>query len=623
MSEFPEDQWQFGEFRLDARRKILRHGEATVYMPLKEIEVLCMLVRNRGELVTKGELLEGVWEDSFVGESNLSRHIYLLRNTLKTFGADDGLIENVPRRGYRFTGDVRAVEPDEIFVEKRTQTRTRIELPDENRRVRVSRRRVGAYVALALIFASATAFFGYQYFRSEEPAAIRSLLVLPFKIVGDGETSTYAGAGLADILTTRLSHIRNLQIRPASSAFDLEDRDPVTTGKKLEVDGVLEGSIYYLNERVRVTARLIRVSDASVVWTGEFEKLKKDELQLQNDLALQIVPALAVNLSAGERDALTKQYTLNADAYDLYVNGRYEWNKRSIPGMIEAQRLFRNAIATDPGFTLAYVGLADTLLTSQPYALEARMLINKALELDPDMAEAHASRGFYLMFYDWQWNEAESSFKRSLELNPNYTTAHHWYATLLAIKGDTEAAKSEMRKALELNPTSYNFLADLGQLYYFSGDYQEAEQYCLRALEIYPDFSLAHEYLHYIYLKTGHYDKAVAEITRADEINATFDHNTHGKEYETFDKSGDIFRQGGITGYLDLRYPGTPLESESFYLYAKKHAVVGENERALDLLEKSTEAHKFLTAFVKADPVFEGLRSEPRYQQILRKMGLS
>ncbi len=619
MKEVSTKQWQFGEFRLDAVRKVLRHREMVIDMPLKEIELLCMLVRSQGELVTKTELLDEIWEDSFVGESNLSRHIYLLRKTLKSAGADEGLIENVPRRGYRFAGDVTAIEPDEIFVEKHTRTRTLIELQDENDRPRAH---VAGYLAFALILTTAAVFFGYQYFRSDEPAAIRSLLVLPFKVAGDGETSPHAGAGLADILTTRLSHVRNVQVRPASSAFGVESQDPLTIGNRLQVDAVLEGSIYYFNERVRVTARLIRISDASVVWTGEFEKLKKDELQLQNDLALQIVPALAANLSGGERDALTKQYTLNADAQDLYLKGRYEWNKRSVPGMIEAQRLFRNAIASDPNFTLAYVGLADTLLTNEPAALEAHMLVNKALELDPDLAEAHASRGFYLMFFEWQWNEAEGSFKRSLELNPNYPTAHHWYATLLAIKGDTEAAKAEMRRALELNPLSYNFLADLGQLYYFSGEYREAEQYCLRALEIYPDFSLAHEYLHYVYLKTGEYDKAVLEITRADEINAAFEHND-GKGYAPFDKSGDIFRRGGINEYLTLRYPGTPLETESFYLYAKKHAFIGENERALDLLEKSTEARKFLSAFVKADPVFEQLRSEPRYHQILRKMGLT
>jgi DNA-binding winged helix-turn-helix (wHTH) protein/tetratricopeptide (TPR) repeat protein len=622
MKEVSTDQWQFGEFRLDTGRKVLRHREEVIDMPLKELEVLCMLVRNRGELVTKSELFDEIWEDSFVGESNLSRHIYLLRKTLKSFGAEDGLIENVPRRGYRFTGEAKVVEPDEIFVERRTQTRTRIEFQNEKTATRRHRSRIAAYVTAALIFGVAATFLGYQYLRPEKSAEIKSLVVLPFKVAGGEEAYPHAGAGLADILTTRLSSIRNIKIRPASSAAGLQDQDPITTGEKMQVDAVVDGTIYYFNERVRVTARLIRVADSSVVWAGEFEKLKKDEHQLQNDLALQIVPALAVNLSGGERDALTKQYTLNADAYDLYLRGRYEWNKRSIPGMIEAQRLFRNAIEADPEFSLAYVGLADTLLTHKPSRVEAEALVSKALELDPNLAEAHASRGFYLMFMEWQWQEAEAAFKRSLDLNPNYATAHHWYATLLAIKGETDAAKAEMHRALELNPISYNFLADLGQLYYFSGDYSTARKYCLEALEIYPDFMFAHEYLHYIYLKTGEFEKAIAEIERADEINNTLAHASSTRPAK-LTKTEVTFREADIGNYLESRYPGMPFEPHTYYLYAKKHAFLGEKEKALENLERSIETREFLGAFLRADPVFEPLHSEPRYQEILRKLGLT
>lgn len=280
--------------------------------------------------------------------------------------------------------------------------------------------------------------------------------------------------------------------------------------------------------------------------------------------------------------------------------------------MTAAEHLFRNAVAADPNFALAYVGLADTLLSSQPDEKEAAFAVNKALELDPNLAEAHASRGFHLMFLRWQWADAEKAFKRSLELNSNYATAHHWYATLLAIKGETEAAKSEMHKAIELNPTSHNFWADLGQLYYFSGDYAEAEKHCLKALDLYPDFMFAHQYLHYIYLKTGQFEKAVIEIERADAINGS----------APSPEADPVFREAGIRGYLDTRYPGTASDPEQFYLYAMKHAFVGETDKALDYLERSTDARMFLSAFVKADPVFESLRAETRFQKILSKMKL-
>ena len=426
---------------------------------------------------------------------------------------------------------------------------------------------------------------------------------------------------MADILTTRLSSIKDLKVRPVSAVAASEGEDAVSAGRRLQVDAVLEGAIYYVNDRVRVTARLVNVGDATVVWSGEFEKLKRDELQLQHDIAFQIVPLIAINLSPGEREALAKKYTENPDAYELYVRGRYEWNKRSTSAIIEAQRLFRNAVAADPGFALAYVGLADALLMNQPNAAEASVVIEKALELDPNLAEAHASRGFYLMFLQWRWQDAEASFKRSLKLNPNYPTAHHWYATLLAIKGETETAKAELRQALELNPLSYNFLADLGQLHYFSGEYAEAEKYCLEALEMEPNFTFAHEYLHYIYLKTGQHEKAVVEIAKADAINGAYAHDDSNAADRVATYT-EIFRKSGMNEILEYRCPETPLAPETFYLLATKYAFTGDSEKALDYLEKSTDARMFLSAFIKADPAFESLRSEPRYQQILLKMGL-
>lgn len=619
-SDIP-DVWQFGEFRLDVRRKVLWHRERSVPMPLKELEVLSMLVRCRGELVTKDELLTEIWEDSFVEESNLSRHIYLLRKTLKDLGAG-GLIENVPRRGYRFTGEVREVEARELVLEKSTSTRTLIEFQDETKPRPAYTRLIG-FASIAVVLIAASVFLAAQYIRSKQPVErIGSIAVLPFKTLGTDQNVSHAGAGLADILTTRLSNLKDVKIRSASAGTGLVDQDAVAAGKRLQVDAVLEGTIFYVGERVRVTARLIRISDASVVWSGEFDKPRRDELRFQNELAMQIVPVLALNLSSREQDALGRTYTENPDAYELYLRGRYEWNRRNTSGIIEAQRLFRNAVAADPGFALAYVGLADSLVMNQSQVAEAPVMIAKALELDPNLGEAYATRGFYQMFFEWEWQRAEESFKRSLELNPNYATAHHWYATLLAIRGETAAARDEMHRALELNPLSHNFLADLGQVHYFSGEYAEAEKYCLKALEIDPDFSFAHEYLHNIYLKTGRYEEAFVEIAKAGAINGTFTREVP-KIDEPVSRFRSAFRESGINGYLELRFPGRATSPETFYLYAMKHAFIGDNEKALDYLEKSTDARMFLSAFLKAEPVFEQLRSEPRYQKILRKMGLA
>jgi DNA-binding winged helix-turn-helix (wHTH) protein/TolB-like protein/Tfp pilus assembly protein PilF len=622
MSEEYPGLWQFGEFRLDVRRKMLRYGDTPVSMPLKELEVLSMLVRNRGELVTKDELLTEIWADSFVEESNLTRHIYLLRKTLKDLGAD-GLIENVPRRGYRFTGEARVVESDEIVLERHTQTRTLIEFEDDPKAKRpLLGTRMAVSLSLgALLLVSAFGSLGYWYTRpGSSGGPIRSIAVVPFRTIGSDGSREYSGAGLADILTTRLSSIKELQLRSTAS-LNSPPEDIAAVAQRLDVDAVVDGTIYHAGDRIRVTARLVR-RDGSIVWSGSFDKIAREELLLQHDLASQIVPALALTLSNSERDAITKRYTESADAYDLYLRGRYEWNKRSTPGMIEAQRLFRNALAADPGFALAHVGLADTILMNQPFQDESLATIKRALELDPNLAEAHASWGFYLMFYDWNWEQSEAAFKRSIELNPNYATAHHWYSTLLAIRGDLDGAKIELEKALKINPNSHNFLADFGQLYYFSGDYEQAEAYCLKALELYPDFVFAHEYLHYIYIKTGRYEEAVTAIAKADEINGSLGAEGHAIPGDVVSKHREIYRDRGFEGYMEYRYSSAPRESSQYYLYAMRYAVKGEKDTALDYLDRSVKAGMFLSAFARANPLFDSLRSEPRYQEILRRMRL-
>lgn len=311
-------------------------------------------------------------------------------------------------------------------------------------------------------------------------------------------------------------------------------------------------------------------------------------------------------------------------SYQLYVRGRYEWNKRTPAAMNEAERLFRNAIEKDPNFALAYVGVADYIVMGAN-AAETTNALTRALELDPNLAEAYATAGFNYTFHTWDWQTAEVNFKRSIELNPGYATAHHWYAILLAIQGRTDEAKSEMRRALEINPMSHNFLADLGQLHYFTREYDKAEEYCRKALEIYPEFIGAHDHLYHVYLQTGEYDKVVDEYLEFSKSYASYAGQTD-KDMERWSKSvADIraaYQQGGIRRYVESRLSFKGNDSNIFYYNAMWYAFLGEKEKALDYLEKACESRAFLLVFVKADPAFDPLRKEPRYQAILREMNL-
>ncbi len=650
---------EFGKCRLDVEKKFLWCHNQPVQLPLKAIELLCVLVESGGTVVTKDEIWQSVWQNSFVEETNLTHNIYLLRKTFKGLGEPD-LIQTVSRRGYRFAGEVRQVENGngEIVIKHHALTQTLIEeiFPTQNEELRTenekpvleniktiveeekNQKSSEFSIINSKVFALAAVLLfglagGFAIWRYQNPPAktslaeIKSIAVLPFKTIDSNKENEHHGLGLADILITRLSNIKELNVRPTSAvtAFENQEIDLPQIGEKLKVDAILEGTIYRINDKIRVTARLIRTSDNSPVWAGQFEKPQQEELKLQDEIALQVVDALALNLSSNEKNALTKRYTESADAYQLYIKGRYEWNKRSAAGMYEAERLFRNAIEKDPNFALAYIGLADRLVMNAD-AAEASTLIGKALELDPNLAELYATSGFLSSFHEWNWQDAEVHFKKSIELNPGYATAHHWYATLLAIQGRTDEAKSEMRRALEINPMSYNFLADLGQLHYFAREYDKAEEYCRKALEIYPDFEFAHEYLSDIYLLTGEYDKAVDEHLEFRQILTTFAGQTDKQKesgLKSFAKDRAIYQQGGIRKYLEYLMLLSSRSPNNFYSNAMIHTFLGDKEEALDNLEKAYESNAFMLVFVKADPVFDSLRSEPRYQEVLQKMNLA
>lgn len=674
MNPSPTSLYEFGPFQLDPSLPLLTRSGQPVPLPPKALETLVALVERGGRVVTREELIKAVWADSIVEENNLSVNVSILR---KTLGGGASYIETVPRRGYRFTAAVRqlSVESHELVYTRRTRSETVIEESSEtdaepnalaqtsftdltpqtnnapfaavaaNRFLPASQLRtltrwpvVVTLVILVAALGASASFIRRASLREGDSASerkgnaasgwaeIRTLAVLPFATVDGGRENEHQGLGLADVLITRLSNIKELSVRPTSAVLNLDERESISAGKRLKVDAVLEGTIYRATDKVRVTARLIRVSDGAPMWAGQFEKPLQDELRLQDEIALQVTDALALNLSGGERSALTKRYTDSADAYHLYLKGRYHWNKRNYDGLAEAARLFRNAIERDPGFALAYVGLADATMMGADMA-RARIAINRALELDPNLAEAHATYGFIQAFHHWRWPEAEASLKHAIDLNPGYATAHQWYGNLLNIQGRTDEAKASLRRALEINPLSHNFLADLGQAHYFAGEYDQAEEYCLKALEIHPDFFFAHDYLYRIYLQKGEYQKALEHFIKATQIQLTVsDLPVEDKERaeEFFAKLRKAYHERGGRGLMEVQLGMHKLPGATYdYGRAQAHAFLGEKEKALDDLEAAYRSRTFMLAFMKTDPLLESLRGEPRFQELQRKMNLS
>ena len=645
--------YEFGSVRLDETNRLLYKNGAQLSVQPRVIETLLVLVKNPHAIVDKETILDAVWPDAAVEEGGLKRNISLLR---KALGEEGRYIETLPKRGYRFTADVRQNwkeiptytaerSASELLVQRRASLRItqEEEVNDsadsfaEARQFntaaeavvpqirKISRRRTLTLSAAAIAVVLATVGFWWTTSRHEQPP-VKSIAVLPFKSLASRSDDEHLSVGLADALITRMSSLKGLSVRPTSVVmrFANKEEDSIRAGQTLGVDAVLEGSIYRTDNRMRITTRLLRVSDQSSIWAGQFDEKADDFFSIQNALAHQIVSVLALNLSSTEKDALAKQYTENTDAYHLYLSGRYHWNKRSKDAGAKAETFFRQAIEKDPGFALAYLGLADTLIMGSVYQ-ESWGAIEKALALDDKLGEAYASRGFWKMFKGWQWDDSDADFRRSIELNPGYGTAHQWYATLLAIRGRVEEAKAEMTKALEIDPMSHNFIADMGQMHYFARQYVEAESYCRKALEIYPDFLNGHIYLSETLLKAGDKDGAFDEEMSAARIHYGNAKGAEDKIDEAIASAREVYRQSNYEGYWKTnleRLLNRTADGFSYYALVKFYSLLGEKEKALDALEKSWENREFMLPFVNVDPLFDSLRSEPRFQEVFRQMGL-
>ena len=633
--------YEFSNFRLNTDRNRLFYNSSELALTHKAVEVLRVLIERRGEVVERTELMSIVWPDVAVEDGNLSVSVSLLRRVLSEH-SEERYIETFPKRGYKFVGDVREVSAEAPSIVVETHSVSEVVVDEVETRgplflaIAAGWRKIlrPATVVVLLLGVIAAGTGARIYFSHSDPAhgstaPVQSLAVLPFTLIGDSDEKRFQGLGMADVLITRLSNIREIKVRPTSSVmpFIKTDQSTVSIGQELMVDAVLEGSILEVDDRIRITTRLIRVADERPIWAGQFEQPANDQLRLQDEVAAQVEAALVPALTADRHPA--KRFTQNEDAYQLYLQGRYQWNKRSKEGMLEAERLYRTAIKKDPAFALAYVGLADILVFDYP-SEEVQVVLEKALELDPNLAAAYATKGFMLLSHKWKWREAEECFRKSIELNPGYATAHHWYATLLGIEGRFEEAKVEMQRALEINPLSYNYLADMGQIYFFSREYDLAREYCERALSINPDFTPARLYLAQINLKQGNYETAIQELHRAELMMQKLPHATadfEARNLARLEQFSAEYRRGGINAFLTMRIKVELRESSvgdgnRYISLARSYALLGNKDKALDNLEMALNARAYLLPWVKSDPLLDVLHSEPRFNAILDKMNL-
>jgi TolB-like protein/Tfp pilus assembly protein PilF len=573
--------YEFGAFRLDATDRVLTRNGLPLQLTPKAIETLITLVENNGYIVEKEKLLSTVWADSFVEEGVLSVNIFSLRKALGEDGKKGQLIETIPRRGYRFNAEVREVweELSEQSTKAQAITNT----------------------------------------------AKKTIAVLPFEPLSTDEGDQYLGLGMADALITRLSNIKQLIVRPTSSIRKYVKALQSTTAiaKELSVDSVLEGSIRRAGERIRITVQLVSAEDGSPLWAENFDERFTDIFTVEDSVSAQVARALMLQLSGEEKRHLTKRYTENTEAYMLYLKGRYFWNMRTQEDLKRGIEYFHQAIEIDPLYALAYSGLADSYLLGNNYASprdampKAKAAAIKAIEIDDMLAEARASLARIRMTFDWDWSNAEKEFQRAIELNPNYATAHQWYANLLLAVGRTSEAKAVIIRALELEPMSLIINSAVGWVYYLAREYDNAITQYKRVLEMKPDFVMALREVGVVYEQKGMYEEALASMQKAISVggeNALI----VGLLGHVYAVSGNRAKARSVLAELIEMSKRTYVVPQ---ILASIYVALGECDQAIKWLEKACVDHSSPLVWLKIDPPFDGIRSDLRFKNLLKRIG--
>ena len=452
----------------------------------------------------------------------------------------------------------------------------------------------------------------------------KSIAVLPFANMSADPENEYFSDGITEEIINALTQLDDLHVAARTSSFLFREKgtDIAEVGAKLNVATVLEGSVRKSGNRVRITAQLINVADGYHLWSERYDREMDDVFAIQDEIASTIADRLKVTLSGEADEPLVKPPTANLEAYQLYLKGRYLWNKRTQQGLEEAIDYFRRAIERDAGYALAYAGLADVYLLLGSYRhmtrdeshREAKDAVEKAIALDDGLAEPHASRA-QVLGLERDWRGAETEYRRAIELNPNYATAHQWHATLLAGFGRIEQALREIRRAEELDPLSHAISVTVAIVLFFARDYDAAIEQLDRTLALEPTFFSAHAWLGIVYAGKGMPDEAIRSVERAVELSpknlnvlvgAAYAYPMSGRRDET----------------LELIERGTQGEGATWVGFA--YAALGENDLAFEWLEQVLDADVLWPAVfnLKVHPFWDSLRSDSRFEGMVRRLNL-
>ena len=488
--------------------------------------------------------------------------------------------------------------------------------------------RLRRVIAAGLVVIAAVLLYFFIPLSHSISANSKTVAVLPFVNMSGDSQDEYFSDGMTEDILTQLAKISDLKVisRTTMMKFKGTTKSLKEIGNELNAGVVLEGSVRRILDQVRITAQLIDASTDEHLWAETYDKEFKQVFAIQSDVARKIAAALEAKLSPAEKERIERKPTTSTDAYNLYLRGRYYWNKRSEEDNRKSIGYFEEAIDKDPTYALAYAGLADAYITNGDWAFlppkecypKGKAAATRALQIDSSLGEAQTALAYISYVFDWDWSEAEKRFRLAIALNPNYPTAHQWYAEYLAVRGRLGDARAEITRARDLDPLSLIINGVSGNIYNWARKYDLAVEECKRTVEMDSNFYPAHLYLAWAYEHQGDYDRAFAEYEKVELLSGST-----AKQVDAMRKS---YALSGMKGYYEERLKILQEKFAQRYIpphrFAEVYAGVGEKDQAFQWLQKSYEERSYQVFFVMAKPAWATLRSDPRYIAMLRTIHL-
>lgn len=626
---------EFGPYVLEKAQWRLKRGDEVVALPPKALALLVLLVDRAGQLVTKEEILQALWQGTFVEEGNVAFYVAMLRKTLSDpTGAT--YIETIKTRGYRFVMPVAvraetpalAPAPAPLLLPPAVTEARAAEAspaPVETPASHHSSLRPGVIGAAAIIGLAAMAWVAFA--RVSDPP-VRSIVVMPFTAIAPAADQAYLEAGMAEAITMRLGNLPDLRVPPLAAIRTGEG--PFEAGQRLGTDAVLTGSVQSSEKRLLVSAQLQRVSNGSRIWSWTFDTTPGEILDVQNEIAERLAARLGRELTAAEQARVIRRDTMSSEAYDLFMQAREHWRLRSPHSVQQAIPLYERAIALDPGFARAYAGLANCYnlsMSGLPPSVRyprAKANAETALALDPNSAEARTSLAFLRYKFEWNWREADAEFRRAIALDPRSALAHHWYGEFLSLMGRTEQGIAALQRALELEPQSLAIRVDLVAPLLHAGRTAEARAFVESGLAIDPNWPS---------LWTKMSEIQAAEGREAESAESTWRWLIlRSVPMNEVDELRRAYAGGGRDGMLHAQIRQwkqqdiAPTSAASFglaSLISFNYGLLGDRDNALRWIETAIERREDAILHLKMHPAYDAVRGDPRFAALLARYKLA